>query len=106
MAASNTRDCFREFVGQKLVGLMFDAMPMSRADLRQGNVHLIFEDGRALTLNPRGSYWIDSADDVIRALKQNKDRLEQLQRETAEVVAASGLVGAVSAPASEPKEDT
>lgn len=105
MVTSNTRDCFREFVGQRIIGLMFDAMPMSRADLRQGNVHLIFEDGRALTLNRSGSYWIDSAEDVIRALQKNKDRLEQLQRETAEAIAASGLVGAVSAPASEPKED-
>ena len=102
MPASNTRDCFREFVGQKLVGLMFDAMPMSRADLKAGNAHLIFEDGRALTLSNNGSYWIDSADDVIRALEANKRRLEQLQRETSEVIVASGLVGAVSNQESKP----
>lgn len=96
MPASNTRDCFREFVGQRVIGLMFDAMPMSRADLKAGNAHLIFEDGRALTFSSNGSYWIDSAEDVILALEDNKRRLEQLQRETSEVIAASGLVGVAS----------
>lgn len=103
MPPANTRDCFREFVGQRLIGLMFDALPMSRADLRQGNVHLIFEDGRALTLKRNGSYWIDSAGDVKRALLVNKSRLEQLQRETLEVIAASGLVGVASNQETGPK---
>lgn len=90
MSASNTRDCFREFVGQRLVGLLFDAMPAHRRDLRAGNHHLIFEDGRALTIAPNGSYWIESADDVARAIQAKKNELEQVSAEIREVISAAG----------------
>ena len=28
MAASNTKECFRECVGKKVVGVLFDVMPL------------------------------------------------------------------------------
>jgi hypothetical protein len=81
MAASNTHECFEEFLGQRLIGLLFNAMPANRADLRAGNRHLIFEDGRALTLSDSGSYWIDSEKDVRRAIEAKKRELDQNSKE-------------------------
>lgn len=54
--ASNTRDCYREFVGQRLIGLVFDALPVRRRDIARGTVTMIFEDGRGLTIGSNGSY--------------------------------------------------
>lgn len=94
MAASNTHECFEEFLGQRLIGLLFDALPANRADLRSGNRHLIFEDGRALTLSDNGSYWIDSAKDVRRAIETRK---KELDRNGTEIEAVLALAEAMPA---------
>jgi hypothetical protein len=87
MTTSNTYDCFREFVGQRLIGLLFDALPSNRHDLRRGNRHLIFEDGRALTLSNNGTYWIDSAEDVRAAVARKKGELSTTEGEIRDVLA-------------------
>jgi hypothetical protein len=75
MPASNTKDCFREFIGQKLVGVLFDGLPLSRHDLASGSKTLVFEDGRGLTIASNGTYGIDSAEDVRAAVRRTERAL-------------------------------
>jgi hypothetical protein len=98
-AASNTRDCFREFIGQRLIGLLFGALPLNRNDLSSGTTTMVFADGRGLTLGGNGSYWIDSADDVQRAVNRSRAALEQTQADIREVLATAGALMAEGAPA-------
>lgn len=88
-AASNTHDCFREFVGQRLTGLLFNALPVNRMDIAGGTRSMIFEDGRALTMASNGSYWIDSAEEVQRAVARKQRELETIEREIREVLAVA-----------------
>jgi hypothetical protein len=90
MAASNTKDCFREFVGMKVKGVLFDALPVGRADLNGGSKTLVFEDGRGLTIANNGSFWIDSAEEIKRAVSITKDELKKLQRATKDVLKLAG----------------
>jgi hypothetical protein len=90
MAASNTKDCFREFVGQRVKGVLFNALPVGRADLNSGTKTLIFEDGRGLTIASNGSFWIDSKSDIAQAIDVAKDELENIQRDLQDVLEASG----------------
>ena len=92
MPASNTRDCFREFVGQRLVGLLFDALPVYRDDLARGTKTMLFEDGRGLTFGDNGSYWIDSAADVKRAVDRRLGELRRTEADIREVLAAAEAV--------------
>jgi hypothetical protein len=90
MCASNTRDCFRAFVGQKVIGLLFNALPVNRRELAAGNKTLVFDDGRGLTIAANGSFWIDSADDVQRAIVIARNALHATQAELADVLALAG----------------
>ena len=88
--ASNTRGCFTEFVGHRLLGVLFDGpgLGSQHADLHVTS--LVFQDGRALTLCSNGSYWIDTAEDVRAATTAVAQRLEQTQSELADVLALAG----------------
>jgi hypothetical protein len=90
MTASNTRDCFREFVGKRVKGVLFDALPVNRVDLSAGNKTLVFDDGRGLTFANNGSYWIDSADEVKRAIDLVKADLKKAQKEIKGVLSLAG----------------
>lgn len=90
MPAANTRECFNEFIGQRLVGMLFDALPLNRPDLSSGNRSMVFEDGRALTLADNGSYWIDTADEVQRAIRAKQKQLDATAREIADVLKLAG----------------
>lgn len=90
MPASNTKDCFREFIGHTVKGVLFDALPVGRGDLQGGNKTLVFDDGRGLTFAHNGSYWIDSADDVKRAIAITKGMLEAAQRDAKAILALAG----------------
>ena len=79
--ASNTKDCFREFLGMKMTGVLFDVMPISRADLKAGNTTMIFEDGRGLTISSRGSYWVESEKEVTRAVEITAAELDERIRD-------------------------
>lgn len=89
--ASNTRDCFREFVGQRVIGLLFDALPDDR-QLSPGSKTLIFEDRRGLTISGNGTYWIESVETVARAVERQKAKLTTAQRELNEVLATAGAM--------------
>lgn len=92
MPASNTLDCFREFIGKKVIGLLHGALPVGRADLAAGTKTLVFEDGRGLTIASNGSYWIESAEDIARATDQMRRRLAALQKDTSELVKLAGAL--------------
>lgn len=94
MPAANTRECFSEFMGQKVVGVLFDALPWSRKDIARGTKTLVFEDGRGLTISSKGTYWIESADDVARAIRRRQDDLAQTERELLGTLALAGVQGA------------
>lgn len=91
--ASNTKDCFRAVVGHTIKGVLFDAMPPNRHDLRQGNKTLVFEDGTGLTISSGGSYWLESKEDVDRACRLKAKELANLQRETVDMLNAAGWGG-------------
>jgi hypothetical protein len=90
MAASNTNECFREVVGLRVKGVLFNALPIGRRDLSGGNKTLIFEDGRGLTISTNGSFWIESAEEVARAISIAKDKLKASQRDLKDVLDLAG----------------
>jgi len=92
MTAANTKDCFREFTGQRLAGVIFDALPLSRRDIAAGTKTLIFEDGRGLTISSKGSYWIDSAADVKAAVGMVRRRISDTQEDLFGVLELAGRV--------------
>lgn len=90
MPASNTKDCFREFIGQRVKGCLFDALPPGKQELANGTKTLVFEDGRGLTIAANGSYWIDSAEVITRALGPARDRLQAAQRDMQDLIELAG----------------
>lgn len=90
MTASNTKDCFREFVGKRVKGVLFDAFPMGRRDLNAGSKTLVFEDGRGLTIAQNGSFWIESAEDVKRAVSAVLEKAKATRKEIKGLLALAG----------------
>lgn len=90
MPASNTKDCFRAFIGHKVKGVLFDALPMGRCDLADGNKTLVFDDGRGLTIANNGSYWVESAEDVREAISTTKKRLQSAKKDIEDVLQLTG----------------
>lgn len=90
MAASNTRECVRELVGKHIRGVLFDALPIGRADLSEGNKTLVFFDGTGFTFAANGSFWQESADDVRRAIGITKGKLIAAKREVEDVLHLAG----------------
>ncbi len=78
--ASNTEDCWREFIGQRLKGLVIN--PESRT--------LVFEDGRGLTVHHAGSYWITPVLDVTRAIEERRQHLRRIERDLQDVLLLAG----------------
>lgn len=90
MPAANTKECFSEFIGQKVVGVLFDAVPVSRMDLAIGNKTLIFEDGRGLTISSKGTYWIETAEDIAAAARKTARHLRDVEKHLAGVLDLAG----------------
>lgn len=90
MAASNTKDCFRECIGKRVKGVLFDAMPVGRADLARGTKSLIFDDGTALTIGSNGSFWVEGVEEVRRAIQVQRAALEATKAAISEVLVAAG----------------
>lgn len=84
MVAANTDACFREFVGRRLRGVLFDA--------ETGGKTLIFDDGRGLHLGHNDTYHVVSAEDVAHALGRYQERLRKTEREIASVLALAGVL--------------
>ena len=86
MAASNTKDCFRECVGKHIRGVLFDALPAGRSDLAPGTKTLIFEDGTGLTISSNGSFWLENEREIEHAIEEHRAKLSQLKNEIEEVI--------------------
>ena len=89
MVASNTKDCFRECIGKRVRGVLFDALPAGRCDLSVGTKTLIFEDGSGLTISSKGTFWLENPEEIQRAVGSRRVELERTEREIAEVLAAA-----------------
>lgn len=88
--ASNTRDCFSTFIGCKVVGVLFDALPLTDRSLAAGNKTLVFDDGHGLTISSNGSYWTESPETIKRAIDQKKKELARTQDELSGVLQLAG----------------
>ncbi len=91
MSASNTKECFRDCVGKKVVGVMFGALPLGDASIASGTKTLVFEDGTALTISASGSFWQESPTDVERAIAAKKAELTALSRDLQDVIDLAGV---------------
>lgn len=92
MAASNTRECFSECIGRKVVGVLFNALPTGWQDIANGTKTLVFDDGRGLTISSTGTFWQESADDINQAVRVQRAELEARKRELADVLALAGCL--------------
>lgn len=90
MSASNTKDCVRDQIGKRIVGVLFDALPLSDRRLAAGNKTFVFEDGSGFTFSSSGSFWEERADDIKRAVNRQRERLEANQRDLQDVLDLAG----------------
>ena len=80
-STSNTEDCFRTFVGKKLIGYF----------RKGGDSYLVFSDKRALVFHHEtGAYWVATADDVGREVDIIAQELQELKKSVA-ALALTGL---------------
>jgi hypothetical protein len=91
MAASNTKDCFRECVGKRIKGVVFNSSPINSRELSKGTKTLIFDDNTGLTITANGSFWNESVVDVESIIKNKKDELKKLETEICEVLSIAGV---------------
>ena len=86
--ASNTTDCFRTFIGCTVKGLLKDALPVGFND---DSTHtLIFEGGEGLTFSAKGTFWTESVDEVQRAIRLSRTRLEASKKELEGILSLAG----------------
>ena len=88
---SNTHECFQTFSGCRVKGFLKDAFPVSDRGLARGTKTLVFECGWALTIANNGSFWVESPNDVQRAIGRVHVELEQAQRDIRDVLALAGM---------------
>jgi hypothetical protein len=93
-AVSNSQDCFRVCIGRKVIGVLFDALPIGTRELRAGSKTLIFEDGYGLTISSHGTFWTESADNIRRAIRERESELAAASNEHREVLKLTGLSNA------------
>jgi hypothetical protein len=89
VSGSNTPECLRDFIGQRVLGVLVGRLPIG-SSVASGTHSFIFEDGRAFTFSRKGGYWIDSAADVRRAIDRAKRDLTAAQQEIAGVLELAG----------------
>ena len=90
MTASNTKECFSECVGKRVVGVLFGALPVGDRDIASRTKTFVFDDGSGITFSSNGSFWPDSAKDVRRAVELKRDELNATKGEIAGVLALAG----------------
>lgn len=87
---SNSHETFSTFVGCTVKGFLKNCFPLGRRDLSAGTKTLLFECGWGLTVSSKGSYWVESPEDVKRAINYAKKELATAQREIRDVLALAG----------------
>ena len=91
MPGSNSKDCLRTQVGKRIIGVLFDALPLGRVDLRAGNKTFVFEDGTGFTFTSKGAFWEESASEVGRALAAKMAELDEHKRTMESVLELAGV---------------
>ena len=95
MAAANTQDCFRELIGKRVVGMLFDALP-GRSDLNRGTKTILLEDGTGLTISSHGTFWRESAADIKDALAIQRAELQKLKADLERTAETNGILEAIA----------
>ena len=83
--ASNTKECFTTFIGQKLTGVLHDG----------GTRTLVFEDGRGLFVSKSGSFWVLHPEAVREEVERKVLELTKAQEDLRLVVELAGEFDAV-----------
>lgn len=96
MPASNTHELIRSLIGEKIVGVLFDALPVGRADLQQGTWTLIFEGGTGITVNSAGAFWGESADEITRAVRCAERELRNTEKQLRGVLDVAGVLASAT----------
>jgi hypothetical protein len=91
MAASNTKECFRECIGKKIVGVLFDTLPVGRRDLAVGTYTLVFDDGSGLTFKHNGAFWQESKEEIRQGIDNAKENLKHATTELEGVLEVAGV---------------
>ncbi len=91
MSAANTKDCVRDLINKKVVGVLFDALPITQ-DLSRGTKTLIFDDGTGFTFNSRGAFWRETAKDITRAVGLKEQELRLIEADIKDVLTVAGEV--------------
>lgn len=90
MSAANTRECFSEFIGRSVVGVLSDALPPHDHRLAAGNKTLVFDDGRGLTISRNGAHWIENKASIDSAIEAKRRELQRVQGELADALKLAG----------------
>ena len=90
MSTSNTKECFRECIGLKVKGVLFDALPMGGLALAHGTKTLVFDDGTGLTVSGNGSYWRETKAGIEGAVDDVRARLARAHQDLEDVLASAG----------------
>ena len=90
-ATSNTIGSFSTFIGCRLKGVLYDALPLGRLDLSRGTNTLVFECGWGLTFAGNGSYWVECPQEIAQAIRIRKGELAAAQRETEAIWELAGV---------------
>ena len=86
MSVSNTRECFSDRIGHKVIGVIFDI------GKTPGCKTLVFDDGYGLTISNNGSYWVESPSIIEQAIASKKQELERLQHDLEQILHLAGAL--------------
>jgi hypothetical protein len=90
--ASNTRDCFSTFIGCKVVGVLFNVLPINDREMAEGTKTLVFDDSHGLTIALNGSFWTESQDSISGAIECKKKELARAQDELRGILQLAGAL--------------
>lgn len=82
---SNTDEVFRTFIGCALKGLLH-----KRNTSGGYYTVLVFECGWGLAINDNGSHWVESPEDVQRAVREHKRNLDHNKQELEHILRLAG----------------
>ena len=87
MAASNTKEVFREVIGKKVVGVYWE-----RNDHGEAAV-LVLDDGSGLAFNHNGSHWNVSAEDIALRVQHRRMELARAYADLNDILKVEGVLG-------------
>lgn len=73
--AANTDACLKALIGHQVIGVLVGQLPISRADIARKCRTFVLDDGRGFTFSSEGSFWLEPADEVYRAVQKKRAEL-------------------------------